>query len=435
MSELTQVEQAIPPASVGKWKPYPAYKDSGIEWLGEIPEHWEARRLKYLARLSYGDSLPADTREDGIIPVFGSNGQVGFHSRANTNAPVIVIGRKGSYGKLNFSNQPSFAIDTTYFIDTRNTKADLYWLFYALSLVGLDTSSEDSAIPGLSRELAHAQFLPLPSPQEQRAIAAFLDRENDRINAHVAKKERLIELLREKRAALISHAVTKGLNPDARMKDLGVQWLGEIPEHWEVRRLKYVANIFGGGTPFKENLDFWKGNIPWVSPKDMKSEFISNAEDHITNEAIENSTTRLISAGAVLIVVRSGILIHSIPVAINTRPVAINQDLKAVILKPDLNSHYFVLMVRGFQNALLKEWRKEGTTVESIEYENLANTPCLIPPILEQKEIATILNHETAKLDALITRIRQGIEKLQEYRVALIAAAVTGKIDVRENTE
>jgi type I restriction enzyme S subunit len=113
-------------------RPYPAYKDSGIPWLGVVPMHWNVWRLKQICRLAYGDSLPTGVREKGIVPVFGSNGSVGFHSSSNTNAPCIVIGRKGSFGKVNFSSVPVFAIDTTFFIDSRFTNAGVRWLFYLL---------------------------------------------------------------------------------------------------------------------------------------------------------------------------------------------------------------------------------------------------------------------------------------------------------------
>jgi type I restriction enzyme, S subunit len=212
-------------------------------------------------------------------------------------------------------------------------------------------------------------------------------------------------------------------------KDSGVEWLGKIPEHWEVKRLKFVAKIFGGGTPSKENLDFWSGDIPWVSPKDMKAEIIYDAEDHITEYAIEHSATRLIQPGAVLIVVRSGILRHSIPVSINVQPVALNQDMKALVVEPFLKAEYVASLIRGHQHALLMEWRKEGATVESIEFELLANTPCLVPVLSEQHAIATFLDRETAKINALIAKKERLVELLQEKRAALISQAVTKGLD------
>lgn len=183
-------------------------KPSGVEWLGDVPEGWEVRRLKFVTRFAYGNSLSSEMREDGVVPVFGSNGIVGKHTVPNTQSPCIIVGRKGSYGKINFSSVPSFAIDTTYFIDKTCTKANLKWLYYALSLLGLDESSQDSAVPGLSREFAYNRSIPFPAFHEQNAIAAFLDRETTRIDQLIAKIDESILLLQKQRAALISAAVT-----------------------------------------------------------------------------------------------------------------------------------------------------------------------------------------------------------------------------------
>src|SRR5438552_657607 len=146
------------------------------------------------------------------------------------------------------------------------------------------------------------------------------------------------------------------------------------------KKLKYLCRIVGGGTPSKANEEFWKGDIPWVSPKDMKAFRIFDAQDHISRAAVIESATRIVPAKSVLIVVRSGILQHSIPVAVNQIPVALNQDMKAFIPSADVLPEFLAYFVAGSQARLLSAWRKEGTTVESIEMEDLANTTCPVPP-------------------------------------------------------
>ncbi len=193
---------------MGRYKPYPAYKDSGVEWLGAIPAHWETRKLKRVCTLVYGDSLASEARVDGEIEVYGSNGAVGLNDRANALAPCLVIGRKGSFGKVNYSPQPVFAIDTTFFVDRRFTQADLRWMYYALTDARLDCATKDSAIPGLDREDAYTKDLCIPHLPEQRAIAAFLDRGTAKIDALIAKVRKAIERLKEYRTALTSAAVT-----------------------------------------------------------------------------------------------------------------------------------------------------------------------------------------------------------------------------------
>ena len=217
-------------------------------------------------------------------------------------------------------------------------------------------------------------------------------------------------------------------------KDSGVEWLGKIPENWSLIPLKYLANFSGGGTPSKDNHEYWNGDIPWVSPKDMKAPIISTTIDSITPKGLEQSSTNLIEAGSLLMVVRSGILQHSIPTTINSVPVSLNQDMKAILCNSLLNTKYAQYLIMGNQRELLLEWGKQGATVESIEQEYLANTLTPTPSKSEQLAINNFLDHEIAIIDTLIEEQKSLIRLLQERRTALISAAVTGKIDVRDWT-
>ena len=218
------VTRGLPPeaAQAAGLDPSPRYRDSGVEWLGGVPEHWDVRSLRHICQLRYGDSLPSEARQPGCIPVFGSNGPVGHHSASNTDGPVIVIGRKGSHGKVNFHEESVFAIDTTYFVDKLSTGADLHWLYYALLCADLADISMDSAVPGLSRSHAYGKRLAAPPIEEQRAIAAFLDRETERINALCSQVGSVIERLLEYRTALITAAVTGKMD----VRDSVAAWAG-----------------------------------------------------------------------------------------------------------------------------------------------------------------------------------------------------------------
>jgi type I restriction enzyme S subunit len=209
-------------------------------------------------------------------------------------------------------------------------------------------------------------------------------------------------------------------------KPSGVEWLGEVPEHWEVKKIRNFASFTGGGTPSRENLSFWGGPIPWVSPKDMKIERIIEAEEGITQEGLDGSSSSLVATGHVLIVVRSGILRHTIPVAINAVDVAINQDMKVVRMDDKVCTNIFFLRwIQGLNNQLLLAWAKQGATVESVEQEYLSKTVLPLPTLAEQAAITTFLDHETAKIDALIAEQQRLIELLQEKRQAAISHAVT----------
>jgi len=218
--------------------------------------------------------------------------------------------------------------------------------------------------------------------------------------------------------------------PYPTYKDSGIEWLRDIPAHWEVKRLKRTVQFKGGGTPAKDNLEYWRGEIPWVSPKDMKVSLVLDTEDKITTDAIRESATRLVPAGAVLIVVRSGILVHSIPVALAGCDVTLNQDLKAMIPRSELVSKYLMYFISGMQRELLVEWKKEGATVESLELDAVASTQTPLPSIDEQHAIAAFLDREMARIDALVAKKERLTELLQEKRTALITRAVTKGLDL-----
>ena len=231
---------------------------------------------------------------------------------------------------------------------------------------------------------------------------------------------------------MISHAVTKGLNPNVSMKDSGVEWLGEVPEHWELVPLKYLCTFSGGGTPSKDNLNYWTdGDIPWVSPKDMKTFWIKETQDYITEKAIKESSTNMVEPNSLLMVVRSGILQRTIPIAINKVPVTMNQDMKALKFGNRVLVEYIADLIHGNTSELLLEWSKEGATVESIEHEYLANSIVPVPPIEEQQSITTLVAKKMGVYRELTCKAESQIFLLQERRTALISAAVTGKIDVR----
>jgi type I restriction enzyme S subunit len=294
----------------------------------------------------------------------------------------------------------------------------------------IETEGKGAIMHGLNSSIIKSILLAVPPLIEQQIILAFLDRETTKIDALIAKKERVIELLQEKRTALITQAVTKGLDPNVPMRDSGVEWLGKIPAHWGLKRLKRIVDFRGGGTPSKDNLDYWFGDIPWVSPKDMKVSVVVDTEEKITPQAVRESATNLIPLGAVLIVVRSGILIHTIPVTLTGRELTLNQDLKALIPRSDILPKYLFFLISGRQKELLVEWKKEGATVESLEMDLVAQTQIPLPDEREQEAMSAFLARETAKIDSLVIKIREAIGRLKEYRTALISAAVTGKIDV-----
>jgi type I restriction enzyme S subunit len=274
-------------------------------------------------------------------------------------------------------------------------------------------------------------FSPL---SEQRAIAAFLDRETARIDALIRKQERLIDLLEEKRAALISHTVTKGLDPDVEMKDSGVEWLGKIPAHWEVIRLKFLANVQSGAAKGRDLDGDDTIEVPYLRVANVQKGFV-DLSDVATITIRRNEIDRYsLQSGDILMTeggdydklgrgtVWKGQItpcVHQNHIFAVRTQAGISPHWIDMITQADYARHYFIMR------------SKQSTNLASISMTNLVDLPVILPPGEEAFDILAYLDRETAKIDTLIDKAEAMIERLQEYRTALISAAVTGKIDVR----
>ena len=247
---------------------YKAYKESEALLLGSIPFHWEIKRVKRVAPFKYGDALDMNARnEAGSVPVVGSNGQFDCHDTGNAAGPCIVIGRKGSFGVVTWYFTEAHVTDTAFFVDT--TAELLRWVYWALLNADLKSVSQDTGVPGLSRDDAHQVQLAIPTRPEQKSISYFLDHETVKIDALIAEQERLLKILEEKRQAVISRAVTCGLNPKVPVKESGLEWLGEVPMHWRLCRLKHVASTISVGVVVKPSQYYAEAGINDTTARDL----------------------------------------------------------------------------------------------------------------------------------------------------------------------
>ena len=405
---------------------YESYKETGIEWLGEVPEHWELKRLKQSLRLLTGKT---DRRENPVALENIESWSGRFIQTETTFEGEGIAFERGDilFGKLRpylakvlLAETAGEAVGDFHVMrQTKGTDSNFaqYQILNRAFIAIVDGSTFGAKMPRVSWDFLSGMVLTVPPAPEQRTIAMFLNRETAKIDELIAEQKNLIELLKEKRQAIISHAVTKGLNPTAPMKDSGIKWLGEVPEHWSLPKLKHFTSFAGGGTPSRDNPKYWNGDIPWVSPKDMKTETINGAEEYITQTGLENSSSSLRPVGRVLVVVRSGILKHTIPVAINEVPVALNQDMKALsFVDGSCLNVFFLRWVQGLNNLLLLVWAKQGATVESIEHSYLAETVIPLPPIAEQLTIVAFLDSELSKFNELTTEAKRAIELLKAAR-------------------
>lgn len=427
-----------------KYNKYPVYKDSSAQWIGSIPKEWQALRIGSMFRerrekVSDKDFKPLSVTKKGIVPQLdnaaksndGDNrkgvrkGDFVINSRSDRKGSSGIAYEDGSVSLINIVMEPHGIVSefAEYLLKSNNFIEEFYR--YGHGIVADLWTTRFSDMKGI--------LIPVPSEPEQTAIANFLDKKTAEIKEFIRLKEKTIELLKERKTAIINQAVTKGLNPNVPMRDSGIEWLGEIPKHWEVKKLKYcLKNITGGGTPSMENSNYWSGTIPWISPKDMKSYVIVESKMHITEMALRNTNVSILPIGSLLLVVRSGILQRTLPVCRTGVEATINQDLKALVPISNINSEYLYHLLKGCEGAVLYECVKAIATVESIEMDYLKNFKLPFAPIDEQGSIVEFINDQTIRFDQSISQAQQEIALIKEYQQSLISEAVTGKIDVRE---
>lgn len=434
VKEARQRERASTPR---RFKPYPAYKDSGVEWLGEIPAHWEVKRLKRIfhvvngatpasGELAYWDGdIPWVTPEDlgdlssaTILATTRNITEEGYRSCGTTlvHAGSLVLSTRAPIGHLALAGLDLCTNQGCRSLVFRSAASREFFFHELLAArPELESLGQGSTFRELAKGMLEDVELAAPPEPEQRAIAAFLDRETARIDGLVAKKERLIELLQEQRTTLITRAVTKGLDPNVPMNDSGVEWLGEIPAHWEVKPLKRVF----------ANLDSMRVPLSGEERATMIKEYpyygASGVIDHVEDYLFDEPLILVAEDGA-------NLYSRSSPLAfVATGRYWVNNH--AHILKPlDGDVSYWAHVL---SSVVLDPWIS-GSAQPKLTGEKLGSIPLPTLPLRERHAIAAFLDRETARIDALVAKVRDAIERLKELRTALISAAVTGKIDVRE---
>ena len=454
---MTEVADRFRVAQPRPFRPYPEYRDSGVEWLGEVPAHWQMKRLKTLASVQL--SNVDKHSEEGQVAVKLCNyvdvyyndlitAELEFMSATATPEQVRRFRLRGGDVLITKDSESwdDIAVPAVVAEDLMDVlcgyhlaqikpgpRLDARFLARQFSAIGprdqFHVAAKGITRFGLGGDAIRIGLFPIAPIEEQRTIAAFLDRETAKLDALVARKERLIELLQEKRIALITRAVTRGLDPNVPMKDSGVEWLGEIPAHWELMPLKRILSRCDYG--ISENLG-GSGDIRVLTMAHVQDGEIVLPDDG-SIDAVDQ--TLVLESGDLLfnrtnsreLVAKVGIFRghrqDQVTFASYLVRLTAHDNVEAEWLNYLLNSAGVLRMARSMALLSVNQANLNPTKYQQIYVS--------IPELSEQQRIAGFAKRETTQIDALIAKVQKAIDQLKEFRTALISAAVTGKIDVR----
>lgn len=436
---------------MSKRKAYPQYKPSGVEWLGEIPEHWEAKAIRRIfvdqngatpksSQPAYWDGeilwvTPDDLGKlDGNI-LYETRRKITQEGYDNSGVSLVPagsiilstrapIGHVAIAGAAMTTNQGCRSL-----VFTKNAISTYFYYQFLAMRPKLQSLGRGTTFMELNRDGLMFAKITVPPFLEQQSIAAFLDRETASIDTLIAKKQQQIALLQEKRTALISHAVTKGLDPTVKMKDSGVEWLGEIPEHWEVMRLKFVGEAIIGLTYSPNDVtDEHEGTLVLRASNIQRGQIVLTDNVFVKMSIPDKLRTRendiLICSrnGSQKLVGKSGKIMEE--------QAGLSFGAFTTVFRSSYNDFLFYLFNSGLVTQQAGSY--QTSTIFQLTTGILNEFEIALPPIEEQTAIAAFLNRETASIDTLISKVTHSITLLKEHRTALISAAVTGKIDVRE---
>ena len=433
-------------------KQYEKYKDSGIEWLGEIPEHWQCTQLKHLIEIVNGFAFKSEDLGDKGYPVIRIGDIESIVNTSNAKRVNIdiyehlakyrifsndlmfamtgaTIGKTGVYksNEISFANQrtcifrakPIFLQHFLQFV----VESAFFKEFIKLSCGG---SAQENISSGQIEEF----ICSTPSIIEQQKIAEYLDYTVGQVDALVKEKEELIKKLQAKRKSLINEVVTKGLNPDAPMRDSGVEWLGEIPEHWSVTKINRTFELIGSGTTPKSGDEkyYLNGTINWLNTGDLNDGIITSTSKRITELAFDEFSTLKIYPKKSVVIALYGATIGKLGILdIDTTT---NQACCVMSNSSRITQKYLFYFLLASRKYIIS--MSYGGGQPNISQELIRQLPILQLSIEEQNQIVNYIEERTKKIDKISEELKAQIKKLKAYKTAIISEAVTGKIDLRE---
>jgi type I restriction enzyme S subunit len=401
-----------------------------------MKEEWAQLSMNRILRLRSGDFISAeDIESDGAFPVFGGNGRRGFTGNWNTNGPVVLIGRQGAHcGNVHIVEGKCWVSEHALRCLPEKTY-DPAWLAYFLTHMSLNQFSVSAAQPGLSTDNLKSLNLTFPPLETQHRIAQFLDEKTARIDGLIEKKRALLDRLAEKRQALITRAVTKGLNPDAPMKPSGIDWLGDVPAHWQVLPLRRILKVPLSNGLFKRKAEFGEGtlliNVFDVYRPDLKVDYseldrVRCDEREIDNYAVDDGDIFFVRSSLKMQGIAVAVIAQDVPEATVFECHLVRARCRQDRMLPRFLS--FLLAAATYRARLIA--LAKTTTMTTIEQESLHSLHLTVPPLNEQTAIMRFAEQELERIDNMAGHIEASIQRLTEYRVALITAAVTGQLEV-----
>jgi type I restriction enzyme S subunit len=417
----------------GKYTAYPEYKDSGVEWLGDVPKDWSIKKLKYLCKVQTGTKDTVNAVDGGTYPFFVRSQTIERINSVGANCEAVLTAGDGvGVGKVYHYYNGKFDYHQRVYMLSEFQSVTGRFVFYYLSSNFYKVALEGSAKSTVD-SLRLPQFLnfefSLPEVSVQTQIANFLDHETAKIDTLIDKQQQLIQLLKEKRQAVISHAVTKGLNPDAAMKDSGVEWLGQVPEHWVVNKFGYISQVVRGGSPRPagDPMLFNGDYSPWVTVAEITKDdevYLTKTETFLTKKGSEQC--RVFPSGTLLLS-NSGATL-GVPAILKIDANANDGVVGFENLQLNSEFSYFYLSTLTED---LRERIKQGSGQPNLNTDIVKDISVPIPPKQEVEQIVESIKQLRADYSKLIEKANLAIKLMQERRTALISAAVTGKIDVR----
>lgn len=430
---------------MAKYQKYAEYKDSGVEWLGEIPKDWGVLKLKYAVDLISEKSQDSTQKYVGMENIASKNGKYvqteevipeGISNTFKDND--VLFGKLRPYLAKSWLANFSGICSSELLVLRAKEICPKFLQYYTLTdefVNQVDSSTYGSKMPRASWEFISLLPIPKCSFDLSIKIANFLDHETVKIDTLITKQEKLIELLKEKRQAVISHAVTKGLNSNVALKDSGVEWLGDVPKHWKISHLKYIASIYGRigfrGYTVDDIVDEGEGALVLSPSNIIGDRFSLEKRTYLSWKKYYESPEIMVNNNDILLVKTGSTFGKSTIILKKNEPMTINPQM-ALIKGVSIDPRFLTYL---FNSNFIKgciEVSNTGSGMPTMTQENINNFIILIPTLGEDKLIADFLDREVDQIELIIKKAESAIQLMQERRTALISSAVTGKIDVRQ---